>query len=260
MDLDRASREELIEFIGHLFSQIRRWKPESPEWKVSRSPPGEGVKERKPPSWAKANRPDRPKQERKKRAHGFARRREEPTHRVEHARASCPTAGYPCRAGGCATPPDYIHTPGAGAGGRSMWCWNAPAQVPAAVVPRTGLERPGGRAATGGNLGAAGSMRAPGGVPASLWGDSTLPEVRYRLGLSVGELAALVRGAAGRGQEEYNRLQREIRASPVVYGGRDGLAGRWPQRVSLEFQHSGSALLPPPGQPGQQCGCGGVGR
>ena len=41
---------------------------------------------------------------------------------------------------------------------------------------------------------------------------------RYRLGLSVGELVALVRGAAGRGQEEYNRLQQRIRASPVVYG------------------------------------------
>ena len=56
-------------------------------------PPTEGGKERKPPSWAKANRPDRSKKERRNRAHGFARRREEPTHRVEHATASCPDCG-----------------------------------------------------------------------------------------------------------------------------------------------------------------------
>ena len=41
---------------------------------------------------------------------------------------------------------------------------------------------------------------------------------RYRLCLSVGKLVALVRGVARLGQEEYNRLQQEIRASPVVYG------------------------------------------
>ena len=45
---------------------------------------------------------------------------------------------------------------------------------------------------------------------------------RYRLGLSVGELVALVRGVARLGQEEYNRLQQEIRASPVVYGDETG--------------------------------------
>ena len=45
---------------------------------------------------------------------------------------------------------------------------------------------------------------------------------RYRLGLSVGELVALVRGVARRGQEEYHRIQQEIRASPVVYGDETG--------------------------------------
>ena len=50
---------------------------------------------------------------------------------------------------------------------------------------------------------------------------------RFSLGLSVGELVDLVRGAAERGQEEYTRLRQEIRASPVVRG-RNGLASRWP--------------------------------
>ena len=45
---------------------------------------------------------------------------------------------------------------------------------------------------------------------------------RYRLCLSVGELVALVRGVARLGQEEYNQLQQEIRASPVVYGDETG--------------------------------------
>ena len=102
-------------------------------------------------------------------------------------------------------------------------------------------------------------MRAPGGVPAPYGVIQRYLKWRYRLGLSVGELVALVRGVARLGQEEYNQLQQEIRASPVVYGGRDGLAGRWPQRVSLELQQSGSTLLPPPGQPGKASGCGGVG-
>ena len=38
----------------------------------------------------------------------------------------------------------------------------------------------------------------------------------------MGELVALVRGVARLGQEEYNRLQQEIRASPVVYGDETG--------------------------------------
>ena len=45
---------------------------------------------------------------------------------------------------------------------------------------------------------------------------------RYGLGLSKGELVALVRGAAEHGQEEYTRLRQEIRASPVVYGDETG--------------------------------------
>ena len=45
---------------------------------------------------------------------------------------------------------------------------------------------------------------------------------RFGLRLSVGELVALVRGAAEHGQEEYTRLRQEIRAGPVVYGDETG--------------------------------------
>ena len=64
---------------------------------------------------------------------------------------------------------------------------------------------------------------------------------RYGLRLSVGELVALTREAAERGQGEYAGLRQEIRASQVVYG--DGLVGRRPQRVSLELQHSQGAYF-----------------
>ena len=71
---------------------IKFWKPGSPSWKANKS---RQLKERKPPSWVKANRPARSKGERRKRPHGFGRRREEPTHRVEHATASCPDCQVP---------------------------------------------------------------------------------------------------------------------------------------------------------------------
>ncbi len=89
----------MIEFIGHLFSHNQALEARIAELEGQQKAPIEGVKERKPPSWAKANRPDRPKKERKKRAHGFARRREDPTHRVEHATASCPDCGIPLPGG-----------------------------------------------------------------------------------------------------------------------------------------------------------------
>ncbi len=101
VDLAEVSREELIEIIGQLISLIEAQEARIAELAGQQKAPTEGGKERKPPSWVKANRPDRPQQERQKRAHGFARRREEPTHWEEHATPVVPAAGFPCRAGGC---------------------------------------------------------------------------------------------------------------------------------------------------------------
>ena len=90
VNLAGASREELIEIIGQLISLIEAQEARIAELEGQQKPLDAGLKERKPPSWAKANRPARSKKEGKKRTHGFVRRREEPTHRVEHATASCP--------------------------------------------------------------------------------------------------------------------------------------------------------------------------
>ena len=77
LDLAGATREELIEITGQLLSHIKALEARVAELEGQQKPPTDAGKERKP-SWVKANRPTRPKKERKKRTHGFARRREEP--------------------------------------------------------------------------------------------------------------------------------------------------------------------------------------
>ena len=99
VNLAGASREELIEIIGQLISLIEAQETRIAELEGQQKPLDAGLRERKPPSWVKANRPDRPRKERQKRTHGFARRREEPTHRVEHATANCPDCGTMLRGG-----------------------------------------------------------------------------------------------------------------------------------------------------------------
>ena len=186
-------------------------------------PPTEEGKERKPPSWVKANRPDRPRKERQKRAHGFARRREEPTHRVEHATASCPDCGTLLRGGRVRRRRQIITIP----------------QVRARVSEHVVLERTcrkcGQRWSPEPDWSALAVGRQRVGISVQqevcvLREECRLPygviqrylKWRCGLGLSVGELVALVRGVAQRGQEEYHQLQEEIRASPVVYGDETG--------------------------------------
>ena len=95
VDLATASREELLHLVGRLLSHIEALEARIAELEGQQRLPPEGLGEKKAPSWVKANRPVRPKTERKKRVHGFARRREEPTHRMEHAMATCPQCQVP---------------------------------------------------------------------------------------------------------------------------------------------------------------------
>ena len=93
VNIGRASREELVQLVSQLLDHVEVLETRISELAGQQKAPTEGGKERKPPSWVKANRPDRPQEERQKRAHGFARRREEPTHWEERATASCPDYG-----------------------------------------------------------------------------------------------------------------------------------------------------------------------
>ena len=91
-DLAGFSREELIELVGRLFGHIQVPETRVAELEGQQKPPPDAGKERKPPSWVKANRPARSKGERQKRPHGFGRLGEEPTHRVDTPRPVAPAA------------------------------------------------------------------------------------------------------------------------------------------------------------------------
>ena len=81
--------------MARVLATRRCGKPGLLSLEGQQKPPTYVLKQGKAPGWVKANRPARPKKERKKRSHGFARRLEEPTHPVEHATASCPDCGIP---------------------------------------------------------------------------------------------------------------------------------------------------------------------
>ena len=217
-DLAGFSREELIELVGRLFGHIQVLEARIAELEGQQKPPTGAGKERKPPSWVKANRPARPKKERGKRSHGFARRRDEPAHRVEHATANCPDCGISLQGGRVRGRRQVITLP----------------RVRARVTEHVVLERtcqkcrkrwapePDWSAITAGRQRMGISVQSEVSV---LREECRLPfrviqrylKWRFGLGLSVGELTALTRGAAEHGREEYDRLRQEIRASPVVY-------------------------------------------
>ena len=239
VDLAAASREELIEVVEQLLSYIGTLEARIAELEGQAKPrtdgmkPGmkPGMKQGTPPAWVKANRPARAKKERRKRTHGFARRREEPTHKVEHVTASCPDCQVPLQGGMVRRRRQVISLP----------------RVRARVTEHVVLERacpkcrkrwapnPDWSAITVGRQRFGVSVQSEVSV---LREECRLPfrviqgylKWRFGLGLSVGQIVALTRGVAQRGRKEYARLQEEIRASPVVYGDEtgwreDGLGG-----------------------------------
>ena len=222
-DLAGFSREELIELVGRLFGHIQVLEARIAELEGQQKPPTDAGKERKPPSWVKANRPARSKGERRKRPHGFGRLREEPTHRVEHATASCPDCQVPLTGGRVCGSRQVITLP------------RVRARVTEHVVLERACPKCRKRWAPEPDWGALSVGRQRFGVSVQsevsmLREECRLPfrviqrylKWRFGLRLSVGGLVALVRGAAERGQEEYTRLRQEIRGSPVLYGDETG--------------------------------------
>ena len=149
VDLAAASREELIEVVGQLLSYIGTLEARIAELEGQAKPrtdgmkPGmkPGMKQETPPAWVKANRPARAKKERRKRTHGFARRREEPTHKVEHVTASCPDCQVPLQGGMVRRRRQVISLSGAGKGDGACGAGTGLPQVPQEVDPKPGLER-----------------------------------------------------------------------------------------------------------------------
>ena len=135
-DLAGFTREELIELVGRLFGHIQVLEARIAELEGEPKPPtgaegaeagdlGQGL-------------PARPLQGRTAEAffHAFARRREEPTHRVEHATASCPDCQVPLIGGRVRGMPsgDYPAS-GTGTGNRACGVGADLPKVPEAVDP-----------------------------------------------------------------------------------------------------------------------------
>ena len=102
LDLTTTSLEELLEVVGQLLEHIRVLEAHNAELEGQQKPPPDNLGEKKPPSRGKPNRATGPKKEKKKRAHGFARRREGPTHRIlqlKDALANCPHCQVPLLGG-----------------------------------------------------------------------------------------------------------------------------------------------------------------
>lgn len=223
VDLATASREELIHLIGQLLIRIEALEARITELEGRPKPPPDVLGEQKPPSWVRANRPAGLRKERKKRAYGFARRREEPTHRIEHALAHCPQCQESLVGGRVCGRRQVITLP----------------RLRARVTEHVVLERtcpqcqqrwapkPDWSGLTVGRQRVGVSVQSEVSV---LREECRLPfgviqrylEGRYELHLSVGELVALVRGVAVRGQRAYAQLKQEIRASVVVHGDETG--------------------------------------
>ena len=208
VNLGRASREELIQLVSQLLDHVEALEARISELEGRQKPPTEGGKERKPPSWAKANRPTVPRRNAIIGPTALPGGGRSPPTGWSNGRVR--TAGHCCWAGGCADaarlypyPPRVRHVVLERTCRKCGQRWSPEPDWSALVVGRQRVLSP------------AGCSARSAGFP---MGDSTLPEVGYRLGLSVGELVALVRGVARLGQEEYNQLQQEIR----LYGDETG--------------------------------------
>ena len=224
IDLEKASREELIQLISQLLAQQQtlqaRVQQLEAELQSSRGGSGPSAS---PPVWVKPNRPARKKKKRKPRSHGFARKLEAPTAHVEHALAQCPQCQVALTGRRVVKTRRIIELP--------------PVQVQ--VVEHQLIERtcpqcqkpclpPVDFAAL-----ALGQQRFGISVQAEvalLREQCRLPfgviqnylKHRFNLRVSVGQLVALVAGVAKRGKALVEELKQQIRGSPVVNGDETG--------------------------------------
>jgi hypothetical protein len=234
-------------------------KPEPEQDPLSEQPGG-----KQPPDWVKPNRSIRPKKERKKREHGYARRLDKPTHRVEHAYAECPECQVPLTGGKVSWRRQVISLP----------------RIQVRVTEHVVIERKCDQCSQTWRPKLDLSKEVVGQQRMGISVQSEVAVLRegYRLPywliqrylsqsrglhLSMGELVNLSRGVAERGKAEYEALRQELSQSPVVNGDEtgwreDGRIGCTHRRLPLELQHASGALLPVSTESGGERGPGGT--
>jgi transposase len=220
LDLDKASREELIQLNSQLIARLQTLEEQVKQLQAELDSLRGGGSASRPPSFVKANRPPRnKKKKRQNRAHGFARRRDPVTARVEHALAQCPDCRVGLTGGRLVKTRQLIDLP----------------VVQAQVVEHQVIERAcpqcHKRFAPALDLSSLTVGRQRFGISvqaevALLRQQCRLPfrviqdylYHRFHLRVSVGQLVALVRGVAKCGKAVVEDLKQQIRGSPVVNG------------------------------------------
>jgi transposase len=188
--------------------------------------------------------PARPARPRKRRAHGFARRRMAPTHRVEHALARCPRCGEALRGGTVKRTREVIEVP----------------LVPAVVTEHAYVERRcrccGHRAVPGPGLaGAAVGRQRLGvglvGLIATLREEARLPiatiqwylRTRHGLKLSAGAIVGACATVATAAAPVVAQARAAIRASPVVHADETGWRENGRNGYAWTFSTPGERLF-----------------
>jgi transposase len=225
IELERASREELIGIIGvqqdlitELQAQIGLLEGRIAEREGQPSEADDAEVEA-PARPQRSKRPAGERKPRKQRAQGAARRRSKPTRRVEHALTACRRCGCELRGGAVKRVREVLHIP----------------IVPAEVVEHAFIERrcplcglrqtPGAEVLAGEVLGQHRVSIQTMAMIATLREEARLPvavirwmlQAFYSLELSEGEVVAILRAVAQRGREAVTQIQAALHRSPVVH-------------------------------------------
>jgi len=221
VDLDQASREELIALIQELVrrqqeleAQVRELEAETERLRKTGSESSA--------TWVKANRPKRERTPRRKRVQGYARPRDGVTRRMHHAMEQCPQCQVRLSGGRVVKRRQIIELPVRPV--EHVEHVVVERQCPACQqwwVPEVEFSRL-----------VVGQQR----IGISVQAQVTVWREEYRLPyrmiqrylaerglhLSVGQIVNLVQGSAERGRTEYEQLGQQIRAAPVVNGDETG--------------------------------------